>query len=91
MNVSKFSSPFVHFSQITAMAIGLPSFGVMTHCFVLSLGSSSPSLSVWTRRMLHDVSAMEWYRTNFRRNARYPELKSHTAQPSPDPMAPGEA
>ena len=38
--------PLVHFSQITAMAIGLPSFRVITHCLVLPLESSSPSLNV---------------------------------------------
>ena len=35
MKVSRASTPFVHFSQITAMAIGFPSLGVMTHCLVL--------------------------------------------------------
>lgn len=49
--VSSVCSPLSHCSQITAIAIVSPSFGVMTHCFVCPLGSSSPLLNVCTMRM----------------------------------------
>ena len=49
--VCSVSAPLRHSSQITAIAIGWASCGVMTHCLVLPFGSSSPSLKVWTMRM----------------------------------------